>query len=107
MLAQEFLAVYRPIVAAGGNSADVANALNSKLTPHGVAKFANICRRQYQDELAEMLRRKTVIRTPEQYAERLAEIANIVPMLPIDPVETAIKSEHKECFFDLLDGLLD
>lgn len=107
MLAQEFLAVYRPIVAAGGNAADVANALNGNMTPQAVSKFANVCRRQYQDELAEMLRRKTVIRTESQYNERLAEIANIVPMLPIDPVEAVIKAEHKESFFDLLDGLID
>lgn len=109
ILGQDFLKVYTPIITAGGNAADVANSLPVKITPQGVAKLARICRRQYQDDLAQLAIRKTAGLSlgSSLYLERLKQIDQLVPECPALVEETIIKDEHKAAVADLLDGILD
>lgn len=109
LLGQAFLAVYTPIIKAGGNAADVANALPVKISPSMVAKMARICRREYQDELAMLAARRIAglkIGSP-LYLERLKKIDDLVPECPPLVEETVIKSEHKAAVESLLSGLFD
>ena len=109
LLGQEFLKVYTPIIKAGGNAADVANALPVKISPAGVAKMARICRREYQDELALLAARRTagIMLGSPLYLERLNEIDNIVPECPPLVEETIVKAEHKAAVESLLSGVFD